>query len=245
MKAGAEFYAALFALHERMLAGDPTLLGDVARLVMQPLTAQLRQEFGTVDDQLIADGLADALMEYGKNPSAANATAGPGAMGFLVMRSKSRVVDAMRKGRRRDIAEAGYAHDLNPSTERARGNVVELRRVPAEHDTEDTSASVSVPPPDVEGRLDREARVAEVLAGAKSDVDRRLLEMMLEGIRDTADYARVLGIETEPVEVQEVIVKRHKDRLLAAAKRREEAKQTPPKRRGRPRRRGRDGGNRG
>jgi len=42
MPARAEFYAALFALHERILAGEPTLLGDVARLVFEPLMAQLQ-----------------------------------------------------------------------------------------------------------------------------------------------------------------------------------------------------------
>lgn len=246
MAVGAEFYAALFALHERMLAGGPTPLGEVARLVLEPLTAKLRQEFGRVDDQLLEDGVADALLEYGKNPSQANATAGAGVMRFLVMRSKSRVIDAMRKNRRRDIAEAGYAHELNPSAERGRGNLVELRRASAEHGAEGLSASISVPPPDVEERLEREVQVEEVLAGAKSDLDRRLLEMMLAGVRETAQYARVLGIEEEPVEAQEATVKRHKDRLIAAAKRREESKNAPPKRRGRPpRRRDNDGGERG
>ena len=56
MPAGADFYAALFALHERMVAGDPTLLGDVAQLVLKPLIARLRREFRHVDDQLLQGG---------------------------------------------------------------------------------------------------------------------------------------------------------------------------------------------
>ena len=68
--------------------------------------------------------------------------------------------------------------------------------------------------------------------------------MMFAGTRETVEYARVLGIQHEPVHVQEDTVKRHKDRLLAAAKRREEAKRSDPKRRGRPRRRASDGGDR-
>jgi DNA-directed RNA polymerase specialized sigma24 family protein len=186
MANGAEFKAALFALHERMLAGDPTLLGDVARLVLEPLKAQVRQAFRTVDDQLVEDGVADALLEYGRNPSQANATAGAGVLGFLVMRAKSRVIDTLRKDRRRDIAEAGYAHEMNPSAERGRGNLVALRRATTEHSAERPSASVSVPPPDVEDRLERESRVAEVLSGAKSEVDRSSTDDSLGRARDVA-----------------------------------------------------------
>lgn len=242
----AEFYAALFALHERMLAGDPTLLGDVARRVFDPLIAQLRGEFRNVDDQLLQECAAVALMEYGKKPSQAEPTAGAGVMGFLVLRSRSRVISALRKERRRDVAEAGYAHGLDPFGEASRGNPVELRRVRAEHGAEELSDSVSVPPPDIEERLDREAQIEEVLSGAKTDLDRSLLQMMLAGVRETAEYARVLGIEGEPVQAQEEIVKQHKDRLLVAAKRRQKAKRSGPKRRGRPpRQRGSDGGDRG
>lgn len=246
MRAKAEFYAQLFALHERMLAGDPTLLGAVALLVFEPLMAQLRREFRDVDDQITTGGAVDALMEYAKTPAQANATNGSGVMGFIVLRAKSRVIDELRRERRRNLAEGKYAHDLDPSVERERGNAVELRRVRTEHDAEGLSAVVSMPPPDIEERLEREAQIKGVLAEAKSDVDRRLLELMFAGVRETVEYARLLGIESEPVEVQEATVKRHKDRLLAAAKRREEAKSAAPRRRGRPPRPSADsGGDRG
>lgn len=246
MPAGAEFYAALMALHEQMLAGNPTLLGEVARLVFDPLMATLHHEFRKVSDQVLNEGAVDALMEYAKEPTGANATTGAGVMGFLVLRAKSRVIDGIRRERHRDQAEGGYAHGLDPSAKRSRGNVVELRRARAEHVTDEMSNGLSVPTPDIEERLDREAQIEAVLAGAKNDLDRRLLKMMFAGVRETAEYARVLGIDGEPAELQEETVKRHKDRLLAAAKRREASKHAGMKRRGRPpRRRGDDGGNRG
>lgn len=246
MSIRSEFYATLFALHERMSAGDPTLLGDVAQLVIEPLIGQLRRRFRHVDDQHLQDGAADALIEYGKNPAQANATAGAGVMGFLVKRSESRVKDRTRKEKQRDRAEGGYAHGLDPSAERDRGNVVELRRVRTEHDQEALNNAVSALPIDVEERLEREAQIKEVLAGTKTELDRRLLEMILAGVRETAEYARVLGIDGKPVEVQEAEVKRYKDRLTTAAKRRGEAKRSGPKRRGRPpHRHGDDGGKHG
>jgi hypothetical protein len=244
MPAREQFYAALYALHERMLQGDPTLLSDVARLVLDPLTQQLHTEFPHEDEQLLLGGAADALLEYGKNPTQANAHAGAGVLGFLVLRAKSRVRDGIRKERRREVAEARFAHGLQSSDERSRGNPVELRRVRTEHDAEGLSAALAAPSPDVEDRLEREAQIELVLASAESDLDRRLLQMLFAGVRGTAEYARVLGIEAEPAEVQEKTVKRHKDRILAAAKRRQEARRSGPKRRGRPpRQRGDDGGN--
>ena len=245
MPAGERFYVALYRLHERMLDGDPTLLGDVARLVIDPLSQQLHREFPGVDDQLLQGGAADALIEYGKKPIQANAASGAGVLGFLLLRAKSRVKDGIRTERRREVAEARFAHGLEPSNERGRAKPVELRRVRTEHNAEELIDVVGTPPPDLEDRLEREAQIELVLASAKSDLDRRLLRMMLAGVRETAEYAQVLGIEAEPVEVQEKTVKRHKDRILAAAKRREETRRSGPKRRGRPpRQRGDDGGNR-
>lgn len=244
MPAGERFYVALYRLHERMLDGDPTLLGDVARLVIDPLIQQLHKEFPGVDDQLLQGGAADALIEYGKNPIQANAASGAGVLGFLLLRAKSRVKDGIRIERRREVAEARFAHGLKPSNERGRTKPVELRRVRTEHNAEVIDV-VGTPPPELEDRLEREAQIELILASAKSDLDRRLLRMMLAGVRETAEYARVLGIEAEPVEVQEKTVKRHKDRILAAAKRREETRRCGPKRRGRPpRQSGDDGGNR-
>ena len=243
MSARNKFYTELFTLHEQMLAGDPTLLADIARLVLESLIAQLRHEFREVDDHLLQEKAADALLEYGKDPSQANAKAGAGVMGFLVMRAKSRVISGIRKERRREQAEGRFAHGLGAT--KAAGNPVELRLVRGEHHSEGPSDTVSAPSLELEERLEIEARVQDVLAGAQSKIDQQILRMMLDGVRATPEYARVLGIEDRPVEEQRRIVKQHKDRLKAAGTRRQEAKRSGPKRRGRPpRRRTDEGGDR-
>jgi RNA polymerase sigma-70 factor, ECF subfamily len=49
--------------------------------------------------------------------------------------------------------------------------------------------------------------------GELSEVDRRLLGLMANGVRETSAYAAVLGISHLPAELQRKAVKRHKDRL--------------------------------
>ncbi len=44
-------------------------------------------------------------------------------------------------------------------------------------------------------------------------VDRAIVELMLDNVRDTAVYANVLGIQARPAKEQRADVKRYKDRL--------------------------------
>ena len=48
-----------------------------------------------------------------------------------------------------------------------------------------------------------------------SELDRRLLDLLAQGVRETAPYAEVLGIGHLPQALQRRAVKRHKDRLKA------------------------------
>jgi hypothetical protein len=79
-----------------------------------------------------------------------------------------------------------------------------------------------------------EAQISDVLSGVLSDRDRRIVKLMLEGVRETSTYARVLEIEDRSLDEQRRIVKQHKDRLKLSARRRQESKLLAPRRRGRP-----------
>lgn len=241
MSARNKLYTDVFTLHQQLLAGDPTLLADIAQLALEPLIALLRREFPDIDDHLLQEKAADALLEYGKNPAGANARSGAGVMGFLVMRGKSRVLSGIQRERRRERAEGYFAHGLRSD---AIQNPVELRFVRGEHHSEGPSDTVAAPSTDPVERLDLETRVQDLLAGARSELDQEILRLMLDGVRATSDYARLLGIADRPMKEQRRIVKQHKDRLKVAGMRNQEAKRAGPKRRGRPpRRRGSEGGN--
>jgi hypothetical protein len=238
-----EFYAALFVLHERLVSGDPSSLGEVAKMVLEPLTKQLRQKFPgssfpQVDDHLLMEKAADALLEYGSAPNQANATSGAGVLGFLTLRATSRVKNALRRERARQRTEGRYAHGLGPTVRGEPKNPVELRLVRGEYGEEPPEERVPAPvAKDLAEVLEGRDRRADVLQGVGNELDRRILQMMLDGIRSTAAYSEVVGITELPVEEQRRIVKQHKDRIKAAASRRQEAKRTGPRRRGRPPRR--------
>jgi hypothetical protein len=231
MKEKAALYSELFGLHKRLVSGDPTLLGDVATLVLAPLKRHLHAKLRGVDEHVIQEACHDALLEYGKSPLKANATTGAGVMGFLVLRAESRAKNALKRERRRGDVEGRFASGLRPKDP---GNVVELAEHRREHEIEPSTP----PTPDPLEHLERRDRRAELLDSATSPVDRRLIELMLDGRRSTSDFARVLGIEGMPLDDQKRVVKQHKDRLKVALQRGQARKDQPPRRRGRPPRSG-------
>lgn len=44
-------------------------------------------------------------------------------------------------------------------------------------------------------------------------IDQAFLETMMNGERDTSQFAEILGISNEPAEDQRIIVKKYKDRI--------------------------------
>ena len=227
MNERATLYAQLFELHERLLAGDPTLLGDVATLVRDHLVVQLGAKLRGVDEHIIQEAANDALLEYGKSPGQANATSGAGVMGFLVLRGESRAKNALKRERRRQVVEGSFALGLGPGRV---DNPVELLPTHREHDTE----PLPDPSPDPLEDLDRRDRKSEVLDAATNAVDRQLIQLMLDGERSTSEFVRVLGIGDKSLPDQRRIVKQHKDRLKVALLRRQEMKGQAPRKRGRP-----------
>jgi len=241
MKLGSEFFAALYDLHQRLIAGDPTLLAKIANLTYAPLIAGVRAEFlehafPRVDDHMIMEGAADALLEYGRMPAQARAHTGAGVFGFLLLRANSRVLNQMRKIRTRESAEGRYVLGLGPK-KRDPDNVVEHRPVRGEHRIKSEESGLEAASQADAGDAQESAvRQQEVLSAVSDDRDRRILEMILGGVRETAAFADVLGIKGLPIEEQRRIVKQHKDRIKTAAKRNQDKKRSGPMRRGRPRR---------
>ena len=227
MNERATLYAKLFGLHERLLAGDPTLLGDIATLARDHLVAHLGAKLRGVDEHVVQEAANDALLEYGKFPGQTNATSGAGVMGFLVLRGESRAKNALKRERRRQVVEGSFALGLRPG---GADNPVELLPAHREHDTK----PLPDPSPDPLDDLDRRDRTSDVLDGATNAMDRELIQLMLDGERSTSEFVRVLGIGNKSLPDQRRIVKQHKDRLKVALQRRQERKGQSPRKRGRP-----------
>ena len=55
--------------------------------------------------------------------------------------------------------------------------------------------------------------ILQTLAGELDALDGEILSLMLDGVRETGQYALVMGITGEDVDTQRQLVKRAKDRL--------------------------------
>lgn len=86
---------------------------------------------------------------------------------------------------------------------------VELRPLLPEHEVQ----AVEAENPETRLLTQDSPLVRRALDSVTSPVDRDLLELMLEGVRETAAYSVVLGITDRRPREQAQVVKRHKDRL--------------------------------
>lgn len=247
----AEFYAQLLDLHRRRLAGDPTVISDIARLSFQHLFEALRrqfplQQYPTLDDAVLYEKAGEAILAYGHAPEKANAVKGAGVFNYLELRARSRVANYRRDEATRARYEAAFARgeraggSTSPearsgNSPKPRGhtlerNPVELRRRAVEQGKTDAIDELD----DAEERARRwDAATREIT----NPQDRAILELMRAGERRTERFAEVLGIVDLPNAQQRSVVKQRKDRIKAALRRTQAVKRAGGRRpRGRPRR---------
>ncbi len=181
------------SLHDRLLAGDPTAFAQIAERYLSPLVARLRRKFPASDPDLIDHAVMDALLNYRDRPTQFDPTRRT-LGGYLLMSARG---------------------DLLNSLHETRTNFVELDAATAEYQVE--IADETEMEPEVWARL---SPVWERLhAILDNPIDEQIVLLMMDGVRETSEYAQVLGIATRPPGEQELEVKRHKDRIKARIRR--------------------------
>lgn len=189
--------AELHALHQRLLAGDVTAPRELAERLVPLLRRRLGQLERTVEDPaVVRSAIGLVIAKYLGDPERFDPGRG-GLVGYLAMEARGDVLnelDALRRRRRH---------------ERPVDNLVELERPGRDSTVEDEVLERADPvgvPPDV-------ARAALQALSELDELDRRLLQMMADGVRSTAAFAAVLELSHLPVELQRKAVKQRKDRL--------------------------------
>lgn len=175
----------------RRLAADPDTAGAFAELVLRPLEADLVRQFPGVHPDQLTDAVDTAVLALVRNPAAYDPARGP-LPGFLRMAARRDLANLLR-------AEGRHHRGRIP------WEAVELGR-PAGNDT-----------PEADSLADHPELVAAV--DGLDDADRRVLELMRDGERDTPVFAAALGIADRPPGEQAAAVKRAKDRVMARLKR--------------------------
>jgi hypothetical protein len=189
--------AELLALHQRLLAGDVTAPRELAERLVPLVRRRLGQLERSVEDPaMVRSAIGWVIARYLKQPERFDPDRG-GLVGYLTMEAHGDVLNELKTLKRR----RGH--------ERPADNLVELER-PGRDSTVEEEVLERVDPVDVPPDV---ARAALKAMSELDEVDRRLVRMMVDGVRSTAAFAAVLEISHLPIELQRKAVKRHKDRL--------------------------------
>lgn len=187
----------LLGLHHRLQAGDRTASAEVAEALYLWLQKRLQAAIPYASPDDIADVAADTLIRYIAAPGKFQPERGKSLAGYLLMDGRRDLLNVLEKQRRRPPA-------------------VELSEAVA-----DRLADRNV------GSMGSEARVAYlpqelegiVAAALPAKMDRRILELMMDRVRETSSYVAVMGIGASSTAEQAREVKRAKDRIRARLRR--------------------------
>ena len=182
----------LLALHSRLLGGDRLAPGELAQAVLPLLLDELRRKFPRTDEQLVADGVVDAVLDYSTRPQQFDASHDVPLDRFLsaaAWRNASNLLRGEHRRKRRERAVGGKKRQEGVVLDPAAGNIrrEELREL--------------------------EDRKKAILDALENPTDREIMALRLDGVRDAGPFARVLGLThlTEPEQREQV--RRHKDRI--------------------------------
>jgi RNA polymerase sigma-70 factor (ECF subfamily) len=179
------------ALHARLVAGDPVAAAECVERWLPQLERQLwsrSQDIAAHDSHLITTAAIDALLDYMAHPHKFDPTRSD-IMTYLFMLARGDLLNAWsRVARIQGRTESLHAVELSLS---GRNNLEE----------------------EVTTSIDAAAAWERVMEELPAPLDRKLLALMIQGVRDTTTYAQVLGIEHLPDQEQRATVKRHKDRI--------------------------------
>jgi RNA polymerase sigma-70 factor (ECF subfamily) len=182
----------LLALHHRLLRGDRLASEELARLMLPLLQEELTRRFPRADEQLVSDGVIDAVLDYCASPQQFDPSKDVPLDRFLATaawRNVGNLLIGERRRRRREKKAGGEKREADVALEPAARNI---RREEEEQWAERRSA---------------------ILAALDDLKDREIMALRLDGVRDTAAYARILLITDLPIQRQREEVKRHKDRI--------------------------------
>lgn len=175
-------------LHHRLLARKDNLVNaEIAELFLPPLAQALTRRFPRLPDpHQTATFAINSLLAYIAHPEKFDPAKGS-LLGYLYL-------DASR--------------DLLNFLERQK-KFVELHISLTEYETQ----AIETENPETRLLAKSSPLVERALARLDNPTDRKLAALMMDGVRETAVFAAVLGVADRPQREQEKIVKRHKDRL--------------------------------
>ncbi len=187
-------------LHHRLLEADSTAPADLFEIFLPYLLTELARKYPNEDTDLIWDAVSDAAAKYIEKPQIYDPT-GKNLHNFLKMAAEGDLLNALAR-QKRHFARNQPLDDVALST--LAGNInIESEFIFKQEFME---------------KLQNRQKLNHKVA-ADNPLDQQLMLLLQRGERHTSEWARVLEIAHLPKEEQEIIVKKHKDRLKLRQKR--------------------------
>lgn len=186
-------------IHQRLLAGDPTASYDLCAHYLDRLCRMLQGMNSQVDADLVSDAVTDALLDYSAHPARFN-PAKRSLAGYLLMSAQGDLRNLLR-ARKRERQELPLNEDVeNASRDRNR------------------LAGTGESPDDILDSLIVEECRQQVMALAQNDEERIVLQLMMDGERETGVFLDQLGWQGPRDELSTRLY-RMKDRLVKRVRR--------------------------
>ncbi len=187
-------------IHRRLLDNDPTARSELAGKYLECLLDWLKHKFPSVDQELICNAATDTILDYTLYPSRFN-PAKLSLFGYLKMSADRDLRNLLEKEKRKTehqqkLVEKILHEVVKPSIDSHKDLLEDSEAlIPEEYGTNQ----------DVIKQIIEEE--------FPTVIDRKLLQLILDGERRTSVYAEVLGIQDQDDVKQRRSVKQHKDRI--------------------------------
>lgn len=197
-----------YAFHERVLAGDPVAFSQLAEWLYADLVRDTGSRArarsgggGVVDMDLIEESVGRALLEYNDQPQRYDPEQAS-IRTYMVMAAYRDYLNAVTKE---------WRHTQRQATLTGEG-MVDLEIADGRQELEELLTRISA-----------EEWWGRIKDDISDPVDRQVMVLVMNGVRATDRYARLLGLETLPVDEQAREVKKAKDRIAKRLRRLGEA----------------------
>ncbi len=185
--AGEDWYR---EIHERLLDSDPTAPAELAEEVLDKIVRGLTFKYRYLRDRVIRyDAATDALMSYIKNPKQFNPSK-RGLLGYLQMAAEGDLRNILTRMKRKAQKEI-FISDVELALHG--GNIKIGKGIDESVITRQAHEKVY--------------RIIDDLFD--DDKDKKIAALMLQGERSTKVFAKLLGVESNSIQEQRRIVKRH------------------------------------
>ncbi len=195
--------------HNNLLTGDPVASSIIADRIYPIVVNHLQLKYPKIDEALIISAASDAMINYIKRPAQYDPQKGS-LESYLKMSADGDLKNLLKSQKERskkEILSDPMLPELNNNKK-----VVELHEGSAELLTERGvvgQCASSNPETDLVEK-ERDTSLAKIFS---NEIDRRLGNLVINGVRETTHYADVLNINALPISEQRLLVKRHKDRI--------------------------------